>query len=309
MSLTAAAIFALFSAHPVAPAEAVPEAKLPVQHVSPYIDYVAVLPGARFPLRVLDAKGRAVEARWQASAGAVAHGGDLAVWKAPLAAGAYRLTGTAQIGRRKVSRTLQMIVTVPATRIANGKLNGYPIGKYPRGFGRADVMVANRGSRDGDAVPAGFIELSSATLDTPLSTHYKVRDFAGKDAAVNGRKYLFINPRLVEKLERITEGIREAGYQTGKLELMSAYRSPWLNAAIGNKTTLSRHTYGDAADIVASDFNRDGKVDRTDANILMGVIDKLDRTSDLVGGMSLYPPNSAHGYFIHTDTRGTAARW
>jgi len=29
----------------------------------------------------------------------------------------------------------------------------------------------------------------------------------------------------------------------------------------------------------------------------------------LVGGVGIYPANSAHGPFVHIDVRGTRARW
>lgn len=289
-------------------AEAAGAPKLAVQHLSPYVDFVQVLPGERFPLRAV-ANGRTVDAEWRAKGGKLADGGDLAVWQAPLKPGAHRVTGTAVVNGRKVTRTLNMVVTVPAANVKGGKLNGYPIGTYPKGFGPAKSLSANRGLRNSWDVPSGFVELTRKTLDVPVSARYKLRDFAGKDNFVGGKKYLFVEPKLVEKLERLTSAMQAAGYACNKLELMSAYRSPWLNRAIGNTTMLSRHTYGDAADMIVTDFNRDGRADKTDATILWQMVDKLDRETSLTGGAGWYNPNGAHGYFIHTDTRGNAVRW
>ena len=284
--------------------------KLSVQHVSPWVDFVAVMPGARFPLRAMTPGGQPANVTWRATAGKLAYGGDLAVWNAPLQAGAYTVTGTGLVAGSTMSRTLTMVVTVPASNVKGGKLNGYPIGTYPKGFGPMPTMLANRGSReDNYAVPAGFVELNKDTLDASVSRHYKLRDFAGKDSWVDGKKYLFLEPRLVEKLERLIVTLNAAGYPSGKLELMSAFRSPWLNRAIGNRTSLSRHTYGDAADMICQDFNRDKKNDALDAQILLAAITKLDKETDLTGGACLYPPTPGHGYFVHTDTRGTLVRW
>ena len=309
--LRGALAVALAAAAPMlaAPAEAAPAGKLGVQHVSPYVDFVQVLPGERFPLRATDGAGHTVDAEWRSNGGKLAHGDDLAVWQAPLKPGAYRLTGAAVVNGKKVSRTLHAVVTVPVARVQGGKLNGYPIGAYPKGFNRGTSIVANRGVRQAYDVPLGFVELSAATLDVPVSEHYKLRDFAGKDSFVGGKKYLFVEPKLVEKLERLIDNMQASGYACGKLELMSAYRSPWLNRAIGNTTTLSRHTYGDAADMIVSDFNRDGRADKADATILWQMVDKMDRATTLTGGAGWYNPNSAHGYFIHTDTRGSIVRW
>lgn len=291
------------------PAEARPVGKLNVDYVSPYVDLVTVLPGERFPLRVTDPKGHEVNAHWTATGGSLYQGDGLAVWEAPLSAGAHRLTATATVAGKKISRSLSLVVTVPTGRVHGGKLNGYPIGTYPKGFGQGPSMVANRGMRKAYDVPLGFVELNANTLDTPVSAHYKLRDFAGKDEAVGGKKYIFIEPKLVEKLERLTEKLQVSGYSCPKIELMSAYRSPWLNAAIGNETTLSRHTYGDAADMIVGDYNRDGRADKADATVLWNAVNDLDNTTRLTGGAGWYNPNGAHGYFIHTDTRGVAARW
>lgn len=309
-SLTTLVVTASLLATSALAAQAAKPGKFDVLNVSDYVDMVTVLPGERFPLRAVTDAGKPLPVKWSASGGQLVHASNaMALWKAPLAPGVHRVSGVATVKGKKLTRTLQLVVTVPATNVRNGALNGYRIGTYPRGYQTASAMIANRGVRRDDQVPAGFIELTAKNLDTPISEHYKLRDFAGKDAWVKGKKYLFIEPRLVEKLERATDLLQAGGFKCGKLELMSAYRSPWLNAAIGNTTKLSRHTYGDAGDVHAQDFNRDGRVSMADAKILMDILQQLDETTHLTGGLSLYNPNSAHGYFIHTDTRGVMARW
>lgn len=285
-------------------------ALLPVGDVPDALSYVPVLPGERVPLRALGANRRPVAASWVARGGQLAFGERIAVWQAPLNAGVHQVMGTSYLGGRAHQRVLNMVVTVPVGRVVNGQLNGYPIGEYPRGLGSAGAAVASRGqARDGYGVPAGFIELTPQNLGTPVSQHFKLGDFAGKDNWVNGKKYLFLEPKLVEKLERIIVTVRGLGGRCDGLELLSAYRSPSLNRRIGNETSLSRHTYGDAADIVCQDFTGDGKNDRADAELLMAAITKLDRETNLVGGGSIYRPGYGHGYFVHTDTRGVLVRW
>lgn len=285
-------------------------ALLPVGQVADAVSFVPVLPGERFPLRALGPGGRPVAASWSAKGGQLAFGDRIAVWQAPLQPGVYPLAGTSFLGGRPHQRFLNMVVTVPVGQVANGQLNGYPIGHYPRGLGSAGAAIASRGAaRDAYGVPAGFIELRPELLATPVSTHFRLGDFAGKDAWVGGKKYLFLEPKLVEKLERIIVTVRGLGGRCEGLELLSAYRSPALNRRIGNETSLSRHTYGDAADIVCQDFNGDGQQDRKDAELLMAAITKLDRETPLVGGASIYRPGNGHGHFVHTDTRGALVRW
>lgn len=296
-------------ARPAVPAHPRATEVLGVKDLSPAIDFVTVLPGQRFPLRAINANGEPMLAKWRADGGTLALGDHVAVWQAPLQPGVHKVTGYALLHRKVVKRTLSMIVTVPTANVHDGKLNGYPIGTYPRGFGQPAPQIANRGSRDFYMVPTGFIELSMRNMDTPVSEHYRLGDFAGKDNWVGGHKYLFLEPRMVEKLETLIATLKSEGYHVNKIPLLSAYRSPFLNEDIGNKTTLSRHTYGDAADMIVGDYNGDGRADRRDADILMAAVTKLDKETPLVGGASLYKPNGAHGYFIHTDTRGTLVRW
>lgn len=287
-----------------------PAKRLELRHVSPWVDMVVVQPGERFALEGAEAGGAHSAVTWRARGGKLAYGDRFAVWTAPLEAGAYSLKGAGLLAGERVERTLTMLVTVPGTRVSGGSLNGYPIGTYPRGFSHKSTWTASRSNRqDAYAVPPGFIELNATTADIPLSRHYRLKDFQGKDAAVSGRKYMFVDERLVEKLERLIDALSaQTGYER-KIPLMSAFRSPYLNKAIGNTTSLSRHTYGDAADMIVQDFNRDGRADAKDAHILFAAVARLDHETNLTGGAAIYPPNSAHGYFVHTDARGSIARW
>ncbi|MDB5098867.1 MAG: hypothetical protein JWM80_3288 [Cyanobacteria bacterium RYN_339] len=283
---------------------------LGVENVSPAVDFVPVLPGERVPLRAISANGKPVAATWRSNGGTLAFGDHMAVWQAPLEPGVMHVTGYGLVNGRTVRRNLTMVVIIPGAKVTGGKLNGYPIGIYPKGYGTTVAgQVANRGTRDAYEVPPGFVELTAANVNMPVSEHYKLGDFAGKDNWVGGHKYLMVQPRVVEKLERIIMTLHAEGYPCGKLELMSAYRSPFLNEDIGNTTTLSRHTYGDAVDMLVPDLNKDGKSDKADAGIMMAAITKLDKAGILTGGGSIYAPNGAHGFFIHTDTRGALVRW
>jgi hypothetical protein len=76
--------------------------------------------------------------------------------------------------------------------------------------------------------------------------------------------------------------------------------------------------YGDAADIyIASsaggqmgDLNHDGHIDVGDARVILASVDRVERAHpSLVGGCGVYAGTSAHGPFVHIDTRGYPARW
>jgi hypothetical protein len=76
--------------------------------------------------------------------------------------------------------------------------------------------------------------------------------------------------------------------------------------------------YGDAADVfidgdmdgVMDDVNRDGRITVADAQVLRSAAERVEAEyPSLVGGLSAYPANSAHGPFVHVDARGVKARW
>ncbi|MBM3267333.1 MAG: hypothetical protein FJZ01_06775 [Candidatus Sericytochromatia bacterium] len=203
-----------------------------------------------------------------------APGQSVGAWQAPAAPGVYQAASgkTALVG-------------LPPAKIAGTVAPA--LGAYPPNVAPLLVPVTAR------------------NRDTRLSEHFKLGDFLCK-----GHKgVVSISPRIVAKLESLIGTLRQDGYQVGKLRLLSAYRTPGYNRAIGNETSRSRHIHGDAADVLADDFNRDGRIDRADARILMAAVDRLDKDATYRGGASMYPPAGGHGWFVHTDTRGSAVRW
>jgi uncharacterized protein YcbK (DUF882 family) len=100
---------------------------------------------------------------------------------------------------------------------------------------------------------------------------------------------------------------------------MSGYRTPYYNKQLDD-TKYSLHQWGRAADIFLDkddngrmdDFNKDGVISKDDAAALAGVLEGLAKTPELrsfIGGLGIYGPTSAHGPFVHVDTRPWKARW
>ena len=128
-----------------------------------------------------------------------------------------------------------------------------------------------------------------------------------------------LEDRLPLKLEAILERINQLGFKTDTLHVMSAYRTPYYNHAIGD-VKYSMHQFGSATDIFIDpdkknrmeDLNRDGRVDLQDSKWLYDVIEKMTAERDyqkFEGGLGFYPATSAHPPFVHIDVRGTKARW
>ena len=107
----------------------------------------------------------------------------------------------------------------------------------------------------------------------------------------------------------------------GDVFLISGFRTPVYNETGGStagRGKLSRHMYGDAADVAIDndgngrmdDLTGDGRVTVADARVLAEAAEEVERRyPHLIGGIGVYRPTSAHGGFVHIDTRGYRARW
>jgi len=187
-------------------------------------------------------------------------------------------------------------------------LNNYEIGAYrPRGT-RSDRYEP----------PAGFVEVSGTNVDILVSPHFALGQFLCKQPG--DPRYLALTEPLVDKLESILDGVRAAGYSVSTLTVMSGFRTPAYNRAIGNSTFFSRHLWGDAADIyidengdgVMDDLNGDGLSDFKDAGVLFDIVESVvhgSRSGVEPGGLKTYRSNAVHGPFVHVDARGERARW
>lgn len=228
-------------------------------------------------------------------------------WSAPETPGVYPLELAA--GGDKV--TLNIIVLRRPAPGEDETIDGYKLGAYP--------SVPFRGL-DSYRAPEGYIIVTKENAKTPVSPHFVLEQFLCKQEA-GWPKLAVIRPQLLVKLERILEKVNEAGIRTDGFAVMSGYRTPWYNRAIGNKTTSSRHLYGGAADIyidvnpqdgVMDDLNGDGVTSKKDADFLYDLLEgwsDAPELAELAGGLASYRENHAHGPFVHVDERGYRARW
>jgi len=238
----------------------------------------------------------------------ISNTGDTIRWRAPAKPGIYRM----QIVTvdRTAATHLNVMVMVPAGEMRNGRLSNYKIGKYPaRPFRNLDVYKK----------PAGFIEVNEADTDIEVSPRFKLGQFLCKQDG-GFPKYLLLRPRLLVMLERIVEELNGRGGGVDTLHVMSGYRTPYYNAAIGNGR-YSRHLWGGAADIfidvnprdgILDDMNDDGSIDRADAVVLLDIVQDTFNAQDMLefkGGLAQYGATTTHGPFVHVDVRGYPARW
>jgi hypothetical protein len=163
--------------------------------------------------------------------------------------------------------------------------------------------------------------VTRATVSTRVSEHFRLGDFLTKDQPAIWPKYLVLDLRLVDKLELVISALQENGHPVKGLHVMSGFRTPRYNArevGPGNRSAISRHMYGDSADVYPDDdgdgriddLNGDGCVDPADARIVAEAGERVEASNpDLAGGISVYSATAAHGPVVHVDTRGTRARW
>jgi hypothetical protein len=244
-----------------------------------------------------------------------AQGADTAA--TPGRAGVWRLLISMGRALQPVS-DFSVITMLPFEAKKSGRIGSYLIGSWPSEHG---ARGPSKAPPDRYANPSGFVEVTRENQDTPVSQHFKLRDFLTHGQENVWPKYLVVSPRLLDKLELVLEDLEKHGIETRGVQVMSGFRTPSYNAGGGEtsgRADLSRHMYGDASDIfidndgngVMDDLNRDGKVDINDSRVILEAEERVERANpELVGGGGLYRAASGHGPFIHIDTRGYRARW
>ena len=227
-------------------------------------------------------------------------------WTAPREPGIYCITVSAVESGETMCVNAFVLTPWDGRKV----MNGYRIGSYP-----TDLYKG----LDTYAAPKGFIEVTEENQDTWVTPHLQLKQFVCKQAG-GFPKYMTLRTRMLLKLERLLTEAQEAGIPVETFYVMSGYRTPFYNAAIGNQTIYSRHTHGDAADIFV-DLDRDGRMDdidgsgdvtAQDARALAGLVEALQDEPwyrPFIGGLGLYGPAPHRGPFIHVDTRGFRARW
>ena len=208
----------------------------------------------------------------------------------------------------------QVITLTPRETKRRGRIGLYYLGSWP---GEA----SGRAPRPNYAPPAGYIEVTPENQDTYVSEHFRLRDFLTHDQANVWPKYLVLQTGLIDKLELVLSDLASAGHTVSGVRVMSGFRTPQYNAGGGDprgRAGLSRHMYGDAADIYIDndgngsmdDLNRDGRININDARVIEAAVGRVEaKYPALIGGAGVYVGNAGHGPFIHVDTRGYRARW
>jgi hypothetical protein len=205
-----------------------------------------------------------------------------------------------------------VITLKPFSAKQRGRIGLYYLGSWPNERARGKVRYAP---------PRGFIEVTQDNRNTYVSDHFRLGDFLTKNQYEVWPKYLVLETRLLDKIELVLAELRAQGIRTSGVKVLSGFRTPQYNRGGGDprgRAALSRHMYGDAADIyidndgndAMDDLNGDGRVNIRDARVIQDAVERVERAHpQLIGGCGIYPGTGSHGPFTHIDTRGYRARW
>lgn len=202
---------------------------------------------------------------------------------------------------------LQVFVLTPYHNTE--ELEGYQIGRYPSGV--MHTLTSHK-------PPSGFIKVTAENENTLVSPHFRLKQFLCKQEG-DYPKFIILQEKLLQKLEFVFENLAGNGIVCTTLTVMSGFRTPQYNRALGN-SAYSRHCWGGAADIfvdhdndgMMDDLNQDGRCDEGDAKQLYDWIDAWSHEpvfATLLGGLARYRRTHSHGPFVHVDVRGHAVSW
>lgn len=272
---------------------------------------VFVSPGERVPFEILTRRseeGFVVET----SAGRLERRADEGRWRwtAPGTPGRASLRISRETSPEETEILLHLLVTTPLSEARDGRLEGYRIGTYPATALRGLAIYRP---------PPGLFRVTPDLVDLPVSPHFRLGQFLCKQEG-EFPKFLILRERLLLKLEYLLQRVNERGIRADSFFVMSGYRTPHYNHAIGN-VRYSRHQWGGAADIfvdvspvdgVMDDLDGNGRLDDRDAHFLYDLVARQVGKPEyvpLVGGLGSYGANHVRGPFVHVDARGFVARW
>ena len=305
------------AAPPATPASAVvdalaPEPPKPSFLSDAMIEFLHPLRGNSGELRYIPALPGETIVKPASGAQAVI-GGRATEFRAPAKPGIYEFSVELNNARRDI-KDVRIVTLVPRSAKQAGRIGPYRLGSWPfEGGGKPRTPRY--------AAPRGFIEITQQNQNFQVSEHFRLKQFLTKDQFNVWPKYLLLDPLLIDKLELTIQELQREGVRVEHVHVMSGFRTPRYNSGGGNtsgRANLSRHMYGDGADVYVDnnrdgqpdDITGDGRVTVRDAEKFAAAAERVEKQHrSLVGGIGIYVACCGHGPFTHIDVRGSRARW
>lgn len=229
---------------------------------------------------------------------------DAMVWVAPQKPGLQKLQFDAredfsfspsdkEAHALKGTATVTVMVLYPFDRNGLGVIEGYPVGLYPNEKGPEASPSVQR-KPDAWIPPKWFVKVTPEIEKMQVSEHFKLGDFSAR--SLRGQlHYIALNPALIDFMESL-RGMAQVEYgPNAEVVILRGFMSPTERLLLSQRkvvyTKFSRYQYGDAAAIAIDldgsgkmgDLNRDGKLDRADADKAIDLIDKAQELKKVRG--------------------------
>jgi Peptidase M15 len=295
------------------------------QKISPLVPTVFLLPGEPMDIRIQTLSSSPLfplkNETWAAELDGrplTRQGNRMFFTDAPQKSGLYHLKINGRDQERGAGQqSLLVIVLAPFSRLKDGFIDQFPMGFYPDPEGPLKKTIPEP-YLSSYLPPRGFIEVTEVNQDTLVSQHFRLKDFDCHDSTPYPH-YLALSPALLLKLELLTLKLQARIRPGARLIVLSGFRTPWHNREV-SAAPLSRHIYGDAADVVLGfppsketmdGGSHNGNPDSKNAAILIRLVEEVEEESGLSGGLGLHGrgENGNGGTLVHIDARGFKARW
>lgn len=220
-------------------------------------------------------------------------------------------------------QAIPVMVQYPFDRTGSGILDGYAIGIYPSEKASNIPGIVARAPNT-YAPPKWFVKVTKETREMYVSPHFRLGDFASPGE--KGRDhFIAIQPVLIDFLEEVWKTAQKEYGDSARVVVLRAYLSPNEALRLEQKgvryTAFTRYLYGDAAGVVVDldgrgvlgDLNRDGRVDRDDANQLADLLERVQDAMKVQGGLGVVDrplePDWPETPYAVVDLRGVRSRW
>lgn len=249
--------------------------------------------------------------------------GETAHFTAPETPGEYYIPVTVTAGGR--SRDAELCVVVPhkasARKIDKGlnvRADGQEVGEYRHCSQSGNLKV--RENPDCYQPPVWWFRITPENAAFEIVPGMRAEDLVAptEDTGLRHTDLVPVYYPMWNTVATLRRALEQRGIPGRALKLISCFRTPSYNRMVGSNA-FGRHIYGDAFDFYidlegdgrASDLNRDGKLDRRDAYMIVAIIEDLQADGAIpMGGIGVYNTiGGDHVVTMHLDTRGHRATW